>query len=376
MRSSAINAFGIAAPVVSPGAASAVVSAVAIATSQLAALLAALCAACLVALTVAWPAAAIAQPVTLRTSSWLPASHPLSQSQAKWCAEVERATSERVRCSPLSKPVSPPPGTFDAVRDGLADLSFSVHGYTPGRYPITQIAELPFSGGSAEIASVAYQRIFARHLAALNEQRGLKVIAVFTHGPGQIYNARRPIASLAELRGLRFRVDGGTVSDIGKAIGATVAMKPASETLDLLASGAIDGTFSPAESISSLRLEKAIHYCTIVPGGLYNTSFAFVMNQAAWDRISKTDQAAIERLSGEYAATLFGRAWDQADRRGAALMQATGVHTTIASRIFVDELRAKVAPLERKWIVDARARGLANAEQVLREFRAEVARLE
>lgn len=372
MRSSAINAFGIVAPLASPGAA----SAVAIATSQLAAPLAALCVACLVALTAAWPAEAIAQPVTLRTSSWLPASHPLSQSQAKWCAEVERATAERVRCSPLSKPVSPPPGTFDAVRDGLADLSFSVHGYTPGRYPITQIAELPFSGGSAEIASVAYQRIFARHLAALNEQRGLKVIAVFTHGPGQIYNARRPIASLAELRGLRFRVDGGTVSDIGKAIGATVAMKPASETLDLLASGAIDGTFSPAESISSLRLEKAIHYCTIVPGGLYNTSFAFVMNQAAWDRISKTDQAAIERLSGEYAATLFGRAWDQADRRGAALMQATGVHTTIASRIFVDELRAKVAPLERKWIVDARARGLANAEQVLREFRAEVARLE
>ena len=376
MRSSAISAFGVVAPVVSPDGA----SAVAVAKSRLAAWLAAspaaLCAAWLVALAAAWPGAASAQPVTLRTSSWLPATHPLSQSQAKWCAEVERATAERVRCSPLSKPVSPPPGTFDAVRDGLADLSFSVHGYTPGRYPIAQIAELPFSGGSAEIASVAYQRIFARHLAALNEQRGLRVIAVFTHGPGQIYNARRPIASLAELRGLRFRVDGGTVSDIGKAIGATVAMKPASETLDLLASGAIDGTFSPAESISALKLEKAIHYCTIVPGGLYNTSFAFVMNQAAWDRISKTDQAAIERLSGEYAAMLFGRAWDQADRRGAALMQATGVRMTIASRVFVDELRAKVAPLERKWIVDAKARGLVNAEQVLREFRAEVARLE
>ena len=329
----------------------------------------------LITMPLAWPLAAQAQAVTLKTSSWLPASHPLTRSQAKWCEEVEQATSMRVRCSALPRPVSPPPGTFDAVRDGLADLSFSVHAYTPGRYPITQIAELPFAGTTAEAASRAWQRIFARHLAALNDHRGLKVIAVFTHGPGQICNARRPVASLADMEGLRFRVDGGTVSDIGKAIGVTVVMKPASETLELLGSGAIDGTFSPAESISSLRLEKAIHHCTIVPGGLYNTSFAFVMNQAAWERISKTDQAAIEQLSGEHAAMLFGRAWDQADRRGIALLQASGVRAIVAGRAFVDEIRARAAPLEHKWVVDARARGVADPEQVLREFRAEAARL-
>lgn len=324
----------------------------------------------------ALPGAASAQPVTLRASSWLPPSHPLSQSQARWCEEAAKATSGRVRCSPLPRPVSAPPGTFDAVRDGVADLSFSVHGYTPGRYPLTQLAELPFSGDSAEVASVAYQRVYARHLAALNEHRGLKVIAVFTHGPGQILNARRPIASLADMAGLRFRVDGGSVNDIGKSIGATVVMKPASEALELLASGAVDGTFSPAESVSSLRLEKAIRHRTSIPGGLYNTSFAFVMNQATWDRIPKNDQAAIERLSGEYAARLFGRAWDQADRRGIAMMQATGVRTTVAARSFVDELRTRVAPLERKWIADARSRGVVNAEQVVREFRGEIARLQ
>jgi TRAP-type C4-dicarboxylate transport system substrate-binding protein len=328
------------------------------------------------ALSMASPGLATAQPVTLRASSWAPPSHPLSQAQARWCEDVGRVTSDRVRCNLLSKPVSAPPGTFDAVRDGLADLSFSVHGYTPGRYPTTHLAELPFSGGSAEIASAAYQRVFARHLAVLNEHRGLKVVTVFTHGPGQILSARRPVASLADLNGLRLRVDGGSVIEIGKAIGATLVMKPASESIELLASGAIDGAFSPAEQVSSLRLDKAIRYRTNVPGGLYNTSFAFVMNQSAWDRIPKNDQAAIERVSGEYAARLFGRAWDHADRRGVALMQAAGVSTIVPGKAFVDELRALVAPLERKWIVDARAKGLANPEQVLREFRAEVARLQ
>ena len=88
--------------------------------------------------------------------------------------------------------------------------------------------------------------------------------------------------------------------------------------------------------------------------------------------ISKTDQAAIERL-GEYAATLFGRAWDQADRRGAADAGDGRAHDHRA-RTFVDELRAKVAPLERKWIVDAKARGRQRRAGA-QEFRAEVARL-
>ncbi|MCL4747452.1 MAG: ABC transporter substrate-binding protein, partial [Burkholderiaceae bacterium] len=54
---------------------------------------------------------------TLTVSSWLPPTHILSQSQAAWCDEVAAATSNRVKCSILPKPVVAAPGTFDAVRD-------------------------------------------------------------------------------------------------------------------------------------------------------------------------------------------------------------------------------------------------------------------
>jgi TRAP-type transport system periplasmic protein len=82
------------------------------------------------------------------TSSWLPPGHLLSRAQSDWCDLVTQATQQRVKCNILPKPVTPPPGTFDAVRDGLADLSFSVHGYTPGRYVVTKMAEMPFLGDS------------------------------------------------------------------------------------------------------------------------------------------------------------------------------------------------------------------------------------
>ncbi len=314
--------------------------------------------------------------VTLTVSSWLPPSHTLSMSQAKWCDDVAAATSNRVKCNILPKAVAGPGGTFDAVRDGLADVSYSVHGYTPGRYVLTQLAELPFGGDNPVATSVAFQRVHDKYLAKLDEHRGLKVIAVFTHGPGIVFNTKRPIDSVADMQGLKFRVGGGMINEIGKALGLNVTLKPAPASYELLSSGVMDGTFFPAESIESFKLEKLIKYRTDFPGGLYNTSFAMVMNPGTWNKISKADQAAITKLSGEAAARSYGLGWESVDRRGSAFMQANGVQKTMASKAFVDEVRAKTASLEQKWISEAKAKGLANAEQVLKEYRAEVAKLQ
>jgi TRAP-type transport system periplasmic protein len=312
--------------------------------------------------------------VVLTASSWLPPTHTLSLSQAQWCDEVSKATSARVKCNILPKAVVAPPGTFDAVRDGLADLSFSVHGYTPGRYTLTQLAELPFAGDNPIATSVAYQRVYEKHLAKVNEHKGLKVITVFTHGPGALFNTKKPIQSLADMQGLKFRVGGGMVNDVGKALGVNVTLKPAPESYELLSSGVMDGVFFPAESIESFKLEKLIKHRTTFPGGLYNTSFAFVMNEATWGKISKADQDSITKLSGEHAAKIFGMGWDKVDRRGSAFMQANGVQVTNASKAFIDEVKAKTATLEQKFIADAKAKGLTNPEQVLKDYRAEIAK--
>ena len=308
--------------------------------------------------------------VTLTASSWVPPAHALSQTQAWWCSEVAKATAGRVKCNILPKAVAAPPAAFDAVRDGLADLTFGVHGYTPGRFVLSQLAEFPFGGATAEANSVAYQRVFDKHLARIGEHKGVKVLAVFTHGPGDVFNTRRPVQSVADLQGLKFRVGGGMVNEIGKTLGTTVILKPAPESYELLSTGVMDGVFFPAESVESFKLDKIVRHATLFPGGLYNTSFFFVMNEDAWARISKTDQDIITaRFSGEAAARAFGQAWDRADKSAYTLMQTSGVKMGQASRAFMDEVRARTAGLEQKWLTDARGRGLANADQVLKEFR-------
>ena len=309
------------------------------------------------------------------TSSWVPPTHTLTTAQAAWCNLLEKESSGRMKCNALPKAVTAAPGTFDAVRDGLVDISFTVDGYTPGRFINTQVAEFPFLGDSAVPTSVAYQRIYNKYFAPLGEHRGVKVLGVFTHGPGIIFNSKKPVTSAADAASLKFRIGGGNINELSKAMGWNTTLKPAPESFELLSTGVMDGTFFPDESVASFKLSM-IKHATTFPGGLYNTSFVFMMNPAKYNALSAQDKAVVDKISGETVARIFGEGWDKVDaasREGA--QKAQGVQRIQASEAFVNEVRAKQAGLEAKWAAAAEAKGLKNAKGVLAEFRAEIAKV-
>ena len=329
----------------------------------------------LTALALAASSLAGAQTV-LTVSSWLPPSHALSATQKDWCDLLEKNTAGKMKCNILPRGVSAAPGTFDAVKNGLADVSYTVHGYTPGRFVLAQMAEFPFLGNSAESISVAFNKIAAKHPEFLKEHQGVKVLTLYTHGPGIVFNTKRPIAKVDDLSGLKFRVGGGMVNTMSKALGMNVTLKPAPESYELLSGGVMDGTLFPAESTESFKIDKIIRHATTFPGGLYNTSFVAIMNQARYDKLSADEKKAIDAISGETYARMFGRAWDKVDLRATALMQANGVQVVKADAKFVADIKAKTSGLEAKWVSDAQAAGLKDPAKVLAEFRAEIARQE
>jgi TRAP-type C4-dicarboxylate transport system substrate-binding protein len=320
-------------------------------------------------------AAAQGQTV-LTTSTWVPPSHTLSETQREWCAQLDQKTAGKLKCNILPRAVAAPPGTFDAVRNGLADVSFVVHGYTPSRFVLTQLAEFPFLGNSAEAASVAFQKVFDKHPAFAEEHKGVKVIAVFTHGPGIVFNTKRPIAKVDDLAGLKFRVGGGMVNEIAKTLGMNVTLKPSTESYELLSTGVMDGTLFPAESVVAFKIDKTVRYATTFPGGLYNTSFAMLMNQAKYDALPADLKKAVDELSGEHAARLIGRGWDKVDRQGLAYMQASGVQFRAADAAFVKAVKDRTAPLEDTWVKAAADRGLKDPKKVLVDYRADIAKQE
>lgn len=322
-------------------------------------------------------AAPAAAQVTLNASSWVPPGHPLTAGLlVPLCADFEKATAGRVKCNVLPKPPVGPPQTVDGVTNGLMDLSFIVNGYTPGRFALSDAPEFPFMGDTSEVTSVAYQRIYDRMLAKADEYKGLVLLGVFTHGPGQIYNTKRPVNALKDLDGLKIRIGGGVVNDVAKAIGAVPMLKPAPESYELLSTGVADGVFFPKESPLSFKLVPLIKHVTYVPGGLYNVAFAMIANPAKWSQISEADRKAIQPLLGEALARRAGKNWDAADAKGEAAVREAKIPIVVASPALIAEIKAKTDPLERAWIENkAKPKGVDGAA-VLTALRAEIAALQ
>jgi TRAP-type C4-dicarboxylate transport system substrate-binding protein len=308
--------------------------------------------------------------INLTFSSWVPPTHHLTIWQANWAAEVEKATSGRVKFSSLPKAPAAPPGTFDAVRDGLVDMSYVTASYTPARHILPLMAELPGAGETAEINSVAFSRIHWKHFQKVGEYKGVHLLAVFTHGPGQMFT-KKPIKSLDDFKGQKIRTGGGIAEQVANALGGSAFVKPAPESYELLNSGVADGVFFPFESIVSFKLDKVIGQATVFPGGLYSSSFGFFMNQDKWAKIPKQDQAIITKLAGEHAARTCGQSWDRADKVGHDALKAAGANIVTATAAMQAEARKRSGPIIQDWIKKASVK-LPNAKAVLDEFHQEL----
>src|SRR5256714_2637115 len=326
----------------------------------------------LVAITTA--AAALALPAhaqtTLTYSSWVPPTHHLTIWQANWAAQVEKATGGRVKFQSLPKAPAAPPGTFDAVREGLVDLSYVTASYTPARHLLPLMAELPGMADTAEVNSVAFSRIHWKHFQKYGEYKGVHLLAVWTHGPGQMFT-KRAVGGINDVKGLKIRTGGGIAEAVANAIGASAFVKPAPESYELLNSGVADGVFFPFESIASFKLDSVITQATVFPGGMYSSSFGFFMNEEKWNKLSKQDQAIIEKHSYEYAARSNGQSWDAADQKGLEALKKANARIMRADAAFVGEVRKRSEPIIEDWIKKASTKGV-DARAALNEFRAEI----
>ncbi|MFT4793450.1 MAG: TRAP-type C4-dicarboxylate transport system substrate-binding protein [Paracoccaceae bacterium] len=299
-------------------------------------------AAAALALGVAIPAQAA--DTTLTIASWAPPTHGFNAKMwPRFIAMMEKATDGKVT-GEVKLGLAPPPAMMDLVLDGAADLTIIFHGYQAGRFVTTKLIELPGYDGTAEEASVAYWRVYKKYLESANEHRGVKVIAMHTHGPAQMQTAAQ-LTSLADAKGLKLRVPGGVGSMVGEALGAIGIQVPAPKVYETLSSKAADGVVMPAESQQGFKLAEVAPYLLKMPGGLYRGSFAILMNEDSFADLPADVQAALEsEVFGETASRMFGAVWDEMDAGGYAASDASKMTNVSAADIAMFEaVKAEVA---------------------------------
>lgn len=291
-------------------------------------------------------------------SSWAPPAHGMNAIMwPKLIKMIEQATDGKVTAKIRYKLASPP-AQFDLIQDGAADLTWIFHGYNPGRFTATKLIELPGYEGNAEAASVAHWRAHAKFLAKNKEHRGVKLIALMTHGPGQIHS-NKEIKSLADIKGLKLRLPGGVASDAGAVLGATGIKVPAPKVYETLASKAADGVAMPMETRKGFKLIEVAKNVFEMPGGFYRGSFAVIMNEAKFKSLPAKYQAALDKIFGENLSRVAGAVWDQTDEIGRKATLATKDNKIITASEADQKAYAKIAAdIRAKVIKQVAAKGI------------------
>lgn len=309
----------------------------------------------------------------MRVSSWLPPTHPQNAVVlTTWGQWIEEATQGRVKMV-IEYGMGHPKTMFNLVEDHVVDASWSVHGYIPGRFKLTESVELPDLGANAEAASVALWRVNEKYYQEANEHDGLVLAALFTHGPGQIHLAQ-PIESLADMKSRKIRLGGGIQTQIGERMGVTPVGAPAPKVYEMMQQGVVDGVFIPVGEQKTLRLNEVTTQLVLLPGGMYVNSFSIFMNPEFLERLDKEDRDAIMAVSGEKLSVLAGRAWDGGDIEGLAAAKEAGVSILEVKKgdLIDQEFQAMIVGMDDDYLERVADRGV-DAASALKELR-EIAR--
>ncbi len=299
---------------------------------------------------------------TLTISSWTPPTAGMNSDMwPRLTAMIEEATGGRVTAQ-VKYGLASPPAQLDLVQDGAADMSWIFHGYNPGRFSVTKLVELPgYAANSADL-SARYWNVHQKYLEAAGEHRGVKLIGLMVHGPGQVHTSD-PVQSLDDVKGLKLRIGGGVASDVGEAIGVTGIHVSAPKVYETLASHAADGTLMSIEGRKGFNLVEVAPNMFEMPGGFYRASFALIMNEDKFNAMPADIQEALNGVFGEKASRMAGEVWDEIDVIGRDLTIATpGNAIVLASEADQATFKGLSADIVAKVIAEISAKGIdANA---------------
>lgn len=301
----------------------------------------------------------VAQDVTLRLHQFLPAQATIpAKALTPWAEKVEADSGGRIEVEmfPSMQLGGAPPTLYDQARDGVVDLTWTVLGYTPGRFPKSEVFEMPFLVTTGEATSRAFQEYVEAN--AMDEFQDVKVIAVHTHGPG-LFHSKEPITQLEDLNGLKIRGGSRVTNDMLTQLGAAAVGMPVPAVPEALSKGVIDATTIPWEVTSALKTSELVSHHTGFQGdhGLYTQTFVFAMNKDAYEALPDDLRAVIDANSGIEVAAMMGRIMDEGDAGGEAIAQSRGNTITMLDEAETQRWRDAAQVTIDNWIAEAEAQG-------------------
>jgi len=306
------------------------------------------------------------KPIKLRMSSFVPPMHFMNTRILQpWIDMIEKRTDGKVKIriyagSALGKPQD----QYDMAVRGVADITWGILAYTPGRFPLVTVMELPFMSPNAEIGSRMAQRLYEKGVFG-DEFKDVKMLALGMPPNMDLHTSKKLVKTLAEMKGLKVRTPSAMMGKLIKKWGGVPVAMPAPEVYMSLERGVIDAVFLDPLTLMGIKCNEVTKYHTRV--GISSTVFFFVMNKKAWDKLPPDVQKVINELSGEYlCADMNGKIADRTVVGVYKKLKAAGdvIYTLPPAELKVWE--KSVEPAFGEWVTAMEGKGLPG-KKVLEE---------
>jgi len=301
------------------------------------------------------------QAVTLKFHTFMsPTSNVWLAMHKPWMDKVEKDSGGRIKFEayPAMQLGGTPVQLYDQAKDGVVDIVWTLPGNTAGRFPRTEVFELPFMMNNAEATSKAFWE-YTQTMAA-DEYNDTQVIALQVHGPGVIHTVDKPVRSIADMRGLKIRAPTRQVTKMMGALGATPVGMPLPQIPDALSKGTINGCVIPWEVVPAVKVNELTKFhAEFDPAGgsLYTATFIMTMNKARYNALAPDLKKIIDNNSGMAISAGLGKIQQGNDVPGRKSASDRGNTIYTVSPAEAQEFRRKSRSIEVEWVEDMNKKG-------------------
>ncbi|MEX0407649.1 TRAP transporter substrate-binding protein [Aquibium sp. LZ166] len=306
------------------------------------------------ALSAALTTAAFAQDIVLKSSDTHPDGYPTVEA-VKYMGELLKERSNgRIAVEVYhSAQLGEEKDTIEQTRAGVIDLNRVSMGPFNGLVPETRVVSLPYIFRSTDHMHKVMDGDVGQEILAGFEPHGLVGLAYYDGGARSFYNSQKPITSVEDLKGMKFRVMQSDIFvDMVNALGANAVPLPYGEVYSSIETGVIDGAENNFPSYESAKhSEVAKHYSLdehlIVPEVL-------VMAKSSWDKLSPEDQALVKQAAKD-SVQKQRELWEAREVESRKMVEAAGsTITTPDKQPFIDAM----GPVYEKHVTDEKLKSL------------------
>ncbi len=298
------------------------------------------------------------KPLEFSYSIFFPAPHKNTVLAGEWAKEIEKRTNGRVKITLFpGGTLTPADKCYDGVVKGISDIGMSVLGYTRGKFPLSEVIDLPLGYKNGVSATRVINQFYKQFKP--KEFDEVKILYFHAHGPG-ILHSKKAVRRLEDLKGMRIRST-GLSAKVVSALGATPVAMPMGETYDALNRGMVEGSMAPMESMEGWKWGEVVKYTTESFGSAYSTGFFVAMNKEKWNALPADIQKIMETVDSEWTEKT-GKVWDEIDKSGKDYAQKRGNQIIPLSEQENQRWAQAVKPILDEYVTAMKSKGLPGEE--------------